>query len=175
VKAWRWVRWALAALVLPFAALGLIVLALQAMEPARFDPAYFAEPYLGRYSSASAAVKAMERALRRGDSELLVELQGLARPARFQASPGMAFVELWERCGSYSVYLFLDRQTYERYLIPLEQFDGRWVVSPRDLRFYINSGHWRGYFLAIAGGWWILCAVGGGLVWLGRKSARSRL
>ena len=167
-------RWVLAAIVVPFAVLGLVVLALEAVEPVRFDQSYFVEPYLGRYSSPTATVKAMERALRRGDSQLLVELQGLNRPARFRASPAMAFVELWERRGPYSIYLFLDRQTYQRYLIPFEQANGRWVAGPRDLRFYVHSGLWRGLFLRATGGWWALVAVGGALVRLGRKPARFR-
>jgi hypothetical protein len=167
-------RWVLAAIVLPFAVLGLVVLALEGVEPGRFDPAYFVEPYSARYSTPGATVKAMERALRRGEPELLAELQGLNRPAEFGTSPAMAFVELWERRGRYSIYLFLDRQTYERYLIPFEQVDGRWVAGPRDLRYYVHSGLWRGFFLRATGGWWALVAIGGSLVWLGRKSARFR-
>jgi hypothetical protein len=174
VRAWSLLRWILVAIALPFAVLGLVVLAGRAADRVRFDPAYFVEPYVGRYRTPAAAVKAVESAMRRGDLELLAELQGLNRPAMFKTSPGMAFVELWERRGPYSVYLFLDRQTYRRYLIPFEQVEGRWVASPRDLRYYLRSGHWRGFFLAIAGGWWVACAIGGGLVWLGRRSARSR-
>ena len=170
-----WAHWALAAAFLPFAVLGLLVLALEALEPVRYEPAFFAEPYLERYSTPADTVKAMERALRRGDPALLAELQGLRRPARFATSPGMVFVELWERRGRYSTYLFLDRQTYERHLVPFEEVSGRWVASPRDLHYYLHSGSERGQFLAVAGGWWLLCAIGFGLVWLGRRSARFRM
>jgi hypothetical protein len=167
------VRWVLAAAFLPFAVLGLLVLAAEALEPFRYDPAFFAEPYLERYSTAAATVKAMERGVRRGEPALVAELQGLRWPARFHTSPGMAFVMLWERSGRYSVYLFLDRLTYQRYLIPFEQVQGRWVAAPADLHYYLHSGRWHGFFLAVAGVWWLLCAIGCGLFWLGRRSARS--
>ena len=175
VKAWRWptgVRWVLAIAALPFAVLGLVALADRMAAEARFDAAYFAESYLKRYATPAAAVKSMEIGLRRGDLQLLAELQGLRRPARFQTSSGMAFVELWELSGPYRVYLFLDRQTYQRYLVPFEEVQGRWVASPRDLRFYLHSGHWRAPFLIGAGAWWAFCGLGGGLVMLGRRSAR---
>jgi hypothetical protein len=175
VKIWRWARWVLAAACLPFAVLGLLVLAVEALDPFRYDSAYFGEPYLERYSTPAAAVKAMERALRRGEPALLAELQGLRWPAKFQTSPGMAFVELWERNGRYSVYLFLDRQTYQRYLIPFEQVQGRWVAAPLDLHYYVHSGKWHSFFLAVAAGWWLVCAIGWGLLWLGRRSARFRI
>ena len=171
-KAWRSLRWVLAAAVLPFAVLGLVALSQELGDSSRFDPAYFVEPYLERYSSPTGAVKALESGLRRGDQELLVELQGLKRPVKFNTSSGTAFVELWERSGPYSVYLFLDRQTYRRYLIPFEEVDGRWVASPRDLRFYLQSGHWREPFLVGAGIWWGLCCVSSGLLLLGRRTAR---
>jgi len=174
-EAWRWLRWVLAAAVLPFAVLGLVALSQEIGDRARFDPAYFVEPYLERYSTPTAAVKALESGLRRGDQELLVELQGLKRPVTFNTSSGMAFVELWERSGPYTVYLFLDRQTYRRYLIPFKEVDGRWVAGPRDLRFYLQSGHWREPFLVGAGIWWGVCCVSGGLLLLGRRTVRHGL
>lgn len=158
---------------LPFTGLGLVALADMMAEHARFDAAYFEAPYLERFGSPTAAVRSLESGLRRGDSQLIAELQGLRRPGEFRTSSGMAFVELWELSGPYRVYLFLDRQTYKRYLIPFEEVSGRWVASPRDLRFYLHSGHWRGPFLAGAGAWWGLCAIAGGLLLLGRRSARS--
>jgi len=174
-KAWRWMRWVLAAAALPFAVLGLVALSQEISDRARFDPVYFVDPYLERYGTPTAAVKALESGLRRGDQELLVELQGLKRPARFTTSSGVTFVELWERCGPYAVYLFLDRQTYRRYLIPFEEVEGRWVAGPRDLRFYFKSGHWREPFLVGAGIWWGLCCASSGLLLLGRRTARPGL
>jgi hypothetical protein len=172
-RVWKWLRWVLAIAGLPFAVLGLVALVGEIAGHTRFDPAYFVDPYLERYSAPAAAVKRLESGLRRGDLKLIAEIQGLKRPARFKTSSGTAFVELWERRGPYSVYLFLDRQTYRRYLIPFEEVDGRWVAGPRDLRFFLRSGHWREYFLASAGTWWALCAAGGGLLLVGRRSAGS--
>ncbi|HNS50332.1 MAG TPA: hypothetical protein PKO09_04035 [Anaerolineae bacterium] len=172
LKAWRWLRWVVVVAVLPFAILGLVALADGLVGNSRFDPSYFAAPYLERYSTPAAAVKSMESGLRRGDLALIAELQGLKRPASFRTSSGITFVELWENCGPYRVYLFLDRQTYMRSLIPFEEVQGRWVAGPRDLRFYLRSGHWRTPFLIAAGVWWALCCAGGGLLLLGRRTAR---
>lgn len=171
-KAWRWLRWVVLVAVLPFALLGLAALADRLAGSARFDPAYFAAPYLERYSTPTAAVKSLEIGLRRGDLALIAELQGLKRPAGFTTSSGITFVEFWESCGPYRVYLFLDRQTYRRSLIPFEEVQGRWVAGPRDLRFYLRSGLWRTPFLVGAGAWWALCTLGGGLLLLGRRTAR---
>ena len=171
-KAWHWLRWTVVVAVLPFAVLGLVALADRLAGNARFDPAYFTAPYLERFATPTAAVKSLEIGLRRGDLALIAELQGLRRPVSFTTSSGITFVEFWENCGPYRVYLFLDRQTYKRSLIPFEEVQGRWVAGPRDLRFHLRSGHWRTPFLIGAGVWWALCCIGGGLLLLGRRTAR---
>jgi hypothetical protein len=167
-------RWVLIVMLLPFVLLGLIVLAVNAYDLVRHDPAYFAEPYLERYSTPGEAARILEGGLQTGDQALLTELQGLRWPAKFETSPDMIFVMRWERTDRYITYLYFDMQTYERYPHYFEKVDGRWVVAPTDVSYYMYSGQWRPVFWPLASVWWLLGAVAIGLVWLFRTSARAR-
>jgi hypothetical protein len=51
---------------------------------------------------------------------------------------------------------------------------GRWVVAPTDLAFYLYSGQWRRAFLPLSVAWWLVGALGLGLVWFLRTSQRAR-
>jgi hypothetical protein len=86
----------------------------------------------------------------------------------------MVFVMLWERTDRYITYLYFDVQTYERYPRYFEEVDGRWVVAPTDVAYYIHSGQWQRVFWPLAIIWWLVGAVVLGLVWLFRTSARAR-
>ncbi len=68
--------------------------------------------------------RALERVLHTDDRELLVELQGLRRPAALETSPNLIFVMLWEHNDRYISYLYFDMQTYERYMHYVEQVGG---------------------------------------------------
>jgi hypothetical protein len=167
-------RWVLFVVLTPFILLGLLVLVVKAYGLVRFDPAYFAPAYLEKYAMPGDAARTMEGALQAGDQALLAELQGLRWPATFETSPSMIFIMLWERTDRYMTYLYFDMQTYERHPHYFEEVDGRWVVSPADLIFYIQSGQWQRVFWPLAIVWWLLGSVAIGIVWIFRASERAR-
>jgi hypothetical protein len=167
-------RWIMIVVLAPFVLLGLLVLIVKAYGLVRYDAAYFADEYLERYSTPGDAARALEGALRTGDQALLVELQGLRWPAKLETSPSMIFVMLWERTDRYFTYLYFDMQTYERHPHYFEAVDGRWVVTPPDLYYYIHSGQWQRVFWPLAIVWWLLGTVVIGIVWLFRASERAR-
>jgi hypothetical protein len=86
----------------------------------------------------------------------------------------MIFVMLWERTDRYITYLYFDMQTYERHPHYFEEVDGRWVVAPIDVTYYIHSGQWQRVFWPLAIVWWLVGAVALGMVWLFRVSAGAR-
>jgi hypothetical protein len=167
-------RWIAAVVLVPFVLLGLVVLAVKAYGLVRHDPAYFSEPYITRYGTPEAVVRALEIALQTDDQALLAELQGLRWPARFKTSPGMAFIMLLERNDRYTTYLYFDVQTYKRYSHYLEQVKGRWVVSPPDLYYTMHSGQWQQSFWRLATIWWVVGAVVILAVGFARASERFR-
>lgn len=163
-------------LLVPFVALGLLVLAVKLHGLVRFDPAFFTPEYQ-EYAEASQIVRALEQGLQAGNGPLLAELQGLRRPGQFETGDTISFVKLWERTGRYDTYLYVDMDSYERYEHHLEQVQGRWVVAPEDLRYLLYSGRWRATFVPAAIVWWALGLAALVLLWLLRRSAslRSRL
>jgi len=152
----------------------LLVLIVMAYGLVRFDPAYFTDTYLERYSTPGDTARTMEGALQTDDQALLAELQGLRWPAKFKTSPSMIFVMLWESTDRYMTYLFFDMQTYERYPHYFQQVKGRWVVSPADLTFYMQSGQWQRVFWPLAVVWWLVGIVALAIVWVFRASERAR-
>ena len=167
-------RWIVGVLLVPFVLLGLVVLAIDIYGLVRYEPAYFAEAYLERYGTPESVVRALEVALQTDDPLLLEELQGLRWPVQFRTSPNMVFAMLLERTDRYTAYLYFDMQTYERYPHHLEQVEGRWVVSPPDLYYYMNSGQWQSVFLPLSITWWISGLAIVIVVWVSRVFERSR-
>ena len=90
-------RWIVVVVLLPFVLLGLLISIVEAYDLVRYNPAYFADEYLERYSNPGDTARAMEEALQTSDHALLAELQGLRWPAKFQTGPSMIFVMRWER------------------------------------------------------------------------------
>jgi hypothetical protein len=159
--------------LLPLVLLGLLAVAMQAHGNLRYDPAYFTDPYVQRYSKPDSVAKALERALRTGDRALLAELQGLRSPRAFEMAPSIDLAMLSERNDPYLTYLYVDRQSYERYLHHLELFGGRWIVSPDDVYYFVRSGQWQRLFLRAALAWWILGSLA--LVWRRTRPGRAAL
>lgn len=166
--------WILAILAFPLMVLGIVAAAAQVGALVRYDPAFFAEPYVALYGTPGAAAQALELALQEGDDSLLAELQGLRRPRRFEANSSISFVELWDRNDWYVTYLYFDELTYQRYLYAFEQVGERWVLAPDDLYYAMRSGRWKELFLPLAAGWWILAGIGLAATWLLRSSRRFR-
>ena len=167
-------RWIIFVVAIPFVILGLVVLAAKTYGLFRLDPAYFSEEYQEVYSTPGDVARALEGALQNDDSELLAELQGLRWPAKFTTAPSMIFIMLWDRTDRYFTYLFFDMQTYERHPHYFEEVQGRWVVSPAGVYYYVHSGAWQRVFWPLAIVWWLLGAVAIGVVWVFRASERMR-
>jgi hypothetical protein len=167
-------RWILAVIVIPFIILGLVVLAAKIYGLFRFERSYFGQEYQELYDTPGAVARALEGVLRGDDPQLLAELQGLRWTAEFETAPSMILIMLWERTDRYMTYLFFDMQSYERHAHYFEKVQGRWVVSPTDLYYYIHSGAWQRVFWPIATVWWLLGAVAIGAVWVFRASERMR-
>ena len=140
--------------LIPFVLLGLLVSAIKVYGLLRYDPAYFAEPLLTRYETPGVTAKALESALQTDDLQLLAELQGSRWPARFDTNPSIAWAQLWERTGRYVTYLYFDVSTDEPYLYHVEEARGRWVVSPPDLYYFVESGAYKRAFLDFLLTWW---------------------
>jgi hypothetical protein len=174
VKLYVNIRWILIAAALPFVVLGLLVLVVQAYNLFRHDPAYFTPAYLEQYESPGEVVWALETALQSDDEAQLAELQALRWPAEFYTSPSIIFVMLWERTDRYFTYLYFDMQTYERHPHYVEEVNGRWVVAPPDIYYYINSGQWKRVFFPLAIIWWLLSGIATGALWVFRASERAR-
>ncbi len=166
--------WILATLGLPLMVLGIVAAVTQVSALVRYEPDYFADPYIARYSTPGAAAKALEVALQQDDGALLAELQGLRRPRRFEANLDISFVELWDQNAWYVTYLYFDELTYQRYLFAFEQVGERWVVAPDDLHYVMRSGRWKEFFLPLAIGWWVLGSTGFVATRLLRSSRRFR-
>jgi hypothetical protein len=161
-------------LLIPFVALGLLVLAANLYGLVRYDPAYFSTRYLEEYGEASQVVRDLELALQTGNRSLLAELQGLRWPRQFPTSDTISFVKLWQRAGRYVTYLYVDMDSYERHAHHLEKVRGRWVVAPEDVRYFLYSGQWRAFFLPAAITWWVLGLAVLTFLWLLRHSASLR-
>ncbi len=158
----------------PLVLLGLVVSVAEIYGLVRYDPAYFTEAYTARYSTPTEVGSALESALQNGDGARLVELQGLRWPATFETSPDILWVMLWERTDRYLTYLYFDMQSLKAYPHYLEEVQGRWVVSPPDLYYYVQSGKYKSTFLLLALVWWASGAMTMAAVYLLSTSERLR-
>lgn len=174
MKLWSTIRWILIVAFLPFAVLGVLVLAMWLYGWVRYDPAYFTAASVERYSTSGTAARDLEKALQTQDEKQVAELQGLRWPRKLSTSPNLTFIMLWGSTGRYTTYLYFDQETYERHLYDFEQVNGRWVMAPSDLYYTMHSGRWRGIFVPVVIAWWLLGAAAIGAVWLYRNSARFR-
>lgn len=170
-------RWILLVLLAPFVVLGLLVVAVRAYDLVRYDASYFSGMYLEQYSAPGDVALALETALQAGDDALLAELQGLRSPVEFYTAPSIMFVMLWERTDRFTTYLYFDMQTYQRHPHYVEEVNGRYVVTPENLHYYLYSGQWKRVFYPLAIVWWLIGAIAIGLVWIFRvsESMRARL
>jgi len=169
------VRLVLMVVLTPLVLAGLFALGVQIQSLKRYDPAYFSAAYLQQYQTPGAVARTLEGGLQTGDQELIAELQGLRRPATFESNPKMIFIMLWKREERYISYLYLDMENLNRHTHYLEQVEGRWVVSPADMHYYLHSGRWLKLFLPLAIIWWLLGTIVILALWIYRLSARTRL
>ena len=158
--------------LMPFVLLGLVVSVAKVYGLVRYDPVYFTETYTAQYDTPGALAKALESALQSNDPSLLAELQGLRWPAKFETSPTITWVQLWERTDRYVTYLYFDVSVYEPYPHHIEEVRDRWVVSPPDVYYFVESGAYKNVFLAFSLIWWASGIVTAGLVYLFSTSER---
>ena len=158
--------------LIPFVLLGLVVSVAKGYGLVRYDPAYFTATYSAKYDTPGAVAKALESALQTNDRSLLAELQGLRWPAKFATGPTMTWVQLWERTDRYLTYMYFDVSLYEPYPYHIEEVRGRWVVSPPDVHYFVESGAFKKPFLYFSSIWWASAMVTIGLVYLHSTSER---
>ena len=93
-------------------------------------------------------------------------------PAKFDTSPTITWVQLWERTDRYVTYLYFDVSVYEPYPHHIEEVRDRWVVSPPDVYYFVESGAYKNVFLTFSLIWWASGIVTVGLVYLFSTSER---
>jgi hypothetical protein len=167
-------RWIVFVALAPFLVLGLLVLGARLYDLVRYDPAYFSDMYRETYDEPGETARTLETAIQTGNQALMAELQGARWPTRFEASPDINFVMLLDRTGDYITYLYFDKQHFERHPHSVRQVNGRWVVSPEDVPYYLNSGRWKRVFMPLAIIWWLIGFLLIGFVWIFRSSEQMR-
>jgi hypothetical protein len=166
-------RWIFVA-ALPLVLAALFVLMVIASSYARYEPAYFSQACVDRYSWPGAVALALDQALRADDDELLAELQGLRRPVSLKTSPTLNMVVMLERDDRYYYYLYFDTETYERHTHAVERVQNRWVVAPPDAYFYLYSGRWIRTAGPVSVLWWLLEVTVLSMRWMFLAAARYR-
>ena len=144
------------AVPLVLAALFVIPAGLSGLPFLRFDAGYFTAEYAEQYDAPADVVAGLEEALRSGDRAAYGELSGLRVAPIFPQSDNVRMVTLLDKNEAYYSYLFWDATTLDRFEYNIEQINGRWVVSPTDLSFYLRTGRWLRTWTPIAAGWWII-------------------
>lgn len=178
-----------------FAALFILVAWLSGLN--RYDSAYFTDEYLERYSTPGVTARALAKAPRVNDAELLAELQGLRRPRKFVTSPNMSLMVLYEITDAYHLsyndrdgtsivkfhltvyysYLYYDTRTHKHYVYHFEEVRGRWAVAPEDAYYLLRSREWLKAFMPVSLIWWVAEVVfllGHGVFRVGELFAQSR-
>ena len=123
----------------------------------RWDPAFFTQDYLDQYEAPGSVAIDLERALREADETLLRQLQGTKRAESVpEPRPQLIYALLWEVDGEYFDYLYFDASTYRRLIQHVRMIQGRYVVVPENLYYYMNSGNWLQVISPLAITWWIL-------------------
>ena len=102
-------------------------------------------------------------------------LQGTRRiTANFEPRPRLIFAVLYSLDGGYFNYLYVDARTFERVIQHVKEIDGRYVVVPENLYYYIDSGRWQAIFGPLLLTWWTVVVVATGALWIYRITARTR-
>jgi len=139
----------------------MFVLVVRAQALFRYDQSYFTQHYQKLYPSPGAVASAIELALHNDTPSIFAELTGLRHKLRPpQANPDIRLMVVLKVTDSgYFQYLFFNIKTYQRIVYNVKEVDGRWVMVPRDLYYFLDSGDWLLFFIPAATIWWSVLAV----------------
>lgn len=158
--------------LLPFVAVAVFLLIIWMQGWGRFDAAAFSPALIERYAEPEALAADLLIAVETADRNLYADLYGLKGqvalvidPYIRSAQPTEALLG-WRRVSSeglspaawaetvtaarFVTYDLFDDRGRQQFTFILEQVDGRWVVTPPDLRFAWLSGRWLGGAMVLA-------------------------
>lgn len=177
VRPRRLINWivVLFLLLVPFLATGAAYMITFIQRQVRYNPEYFSEEYVAQYQVLNPFLSDLETALQDGDEGLMAVLQGTrSTPGSLQPNPNIRYSFLLDRQGGYDNHIFWDIETYGRYVQHIKKVDGRFVVVPESLYYYVDSGIWPTVFTPPALYWWsfvIIITIG---LWIYRFLAAVR-
>jgi hypothetical protein len=141
----------------------------------RYTPDYFSSEYIDRYEVLDPFLTDLEKSMKNGDEALMQALQGTRRkPKNIDPNPNIQYSFLLDRKGDYYNHIFWDVKTYNRYVQHIKLVDGRYVVVPESLYYYVDSGTWPPVFAPPALYWWSFTIIISAGVWLYRVLAVVR-
>jgi hypothetical protein len=162
-------------LVVPFLTAGIAFIIAFAQGQVRYKPDYFTNEYVGRYQLLNPFLTDLETALKEGDENLMAVLQGTrSTPRSIPPNPNIQYSFLLNRQGGYENHIFWDVETYVRYVQHIKQVDGRFVVVPESLYYYVDSGTWPTVFTPPALYWWSFVLIITAGLWVYRFLAAVR-
>lgn len=141
----------------------------------RYRPDYFSNDYIDHYDVLDHFLTDLEQALQNGDEALMQALQGShKKPQQIEPNPNIRYSFLLDRQGDYDNHIFWDTKTYIRYVQHIKIVNGRYVVIPEGLYYYVNSGTWPTVFTPPALYWWSFVIIITTGVWIYRALAAVR-
>ncbi|MFQ5407032.1 MAG: hypothetical protein ACE5FI_01245 [Anaerolineales bacterium] len=168
-------KWFLSIALIPVLSGGLYVSWALLKTTGRYDAAYFTPEYRSRFNVPGKIVLALEPAIQTGDTKTIAALQGLRNPEDVPANPDMYFYsERPSDATGYLVYLFEDRTTDQMTGFYVRPENGRYVLAPQDLHFYLHSGRWLNLLIPIAIAWWVIEGIVFAMVTFHRLTHRER-
>ncbi len=177
VKAKRLVNWriVLFLLLVPFLGAGLAIIIAYVQGQVRYNPEYFSEEHIERYQILAPFLTDLETALKEGDENLMAVLQGTrSTPSFIPPNPNIRYSFLLNRQGGYDNHIFWDIETYVRYVQHIKNVDGRYVIVPESLYYYVDSGIWPTVFTPPALYWWTFVIITTIVLWVYRFLAAVR-
>jgi len=146
----------LAALV-PLAVAAIYVAAVRLANLDRFDPAYFTPDLVQEYNTPGHVAGELAVALQNNDAAKLAVLEGLRRPVSFPTGGDLtvALIRPMDK-STYVKALIADAASKDYAVYRIGKIQGRWVVSPEDAFYAVDSGVWAATFLPIALAWWMV-------------------
>jgi hypothetical protein len=141
----------------------------------RYHPDFFSNEYIDRYDVLSPFLTDLELSFQNGDEALMQALLGTRRkPQRLEPNQHIQYSFLLDRKGDYDNHIFWDVETYIRYVQHIKTVNGRYVLVPEGLYYYVDSGTWPTVFTPPALYWWSFVLIITAGVWIYRALAAVR-